>query len=179
MFGQLAYQPIGYPLGSGHPITFDAGKFSELDGRSAEERLEMDADQFTLFQLAAGNVGRPVVDLHAATPTLKGGDDNPNVRVSIDLLSFRIAPTEGLDPKMQATLRLDMGNDRSSPSPLDPLFWSIAAGFYLAAQAVTPPAEAKSLNADFLQGVQAAAIEISGGLGQLRSEVVAHEELPW
>jgi hypothetical protein len=49
------------------------------------------------------------MDLHTVSPTLKGIDESPDVRVSVDLLSFRIAPAEKLDPAMQATLRLDMG----------------------------------------------------------------------
>jgi hypothetical protein len=178
MFGKLGYEPISHPVGLEALRTFDAEGFRDA-GRDSADHFGIDPDQFTLFQLTAGNDGPPIVDLHAASPTLNGTADNPDVRVSIDLLSFRIAPAEGLDPKMQATLRLDMGKDRSSASPLDPLFWSIAAGLDLAAQAVSAPKQSKVMSADFSKAFKQRPIEIAGGLAQLRVEVVAHAEPPW
>jgi hypothetical protein len=176
MFGQLGYSPISYPLevaSSTELATFDA------DAAGVRSQPGLDPDQFTLFQLAGQDAPSPIVDLHSATPTLDGNDDNPDARASIDLLSFRIAPSEHLDRTMQATLRLDIGKDRSSPSPLDPLFWSIAAGLDLAAQAVTAPAESKALSSDFSKAFKRRPIEIPGGLAELRVEVVAHVEPPW
>ncbi len=178
MFGALGYQPITYPFdaagGEGLELFDAAGRRPSGDSKPG-----IDPNQFTLFQLSSDAGKPPVLDLHAATPTLKGSDDNPDVRVSVDLLSFRMAPSEGLDDKMQATLRLDMGKDRSSSSQLDPLFWSIAAGLDLAAQAVTAPQESKSMSSDLSRAFRRQPIEIPGGLAELRVEVVAHEEPPW
>jgi hypothetical protein len=173
MFGTLGYEAIDRPLETAGLAAFEATAFATAKG------LGVDPNQFTLFQLMGGKDETPIVDLHAASPRLKGSDDNPDVRMSIDLLSFRIAPAEGLDPEMQATLRLDMGKDRSSPSPLDPLFWSVAAGLDLAAQTITGPRDPKTMGADFSKAFKQRPIEIAGGLGQLRIEVVAHAEPPW
>jgi hypothetical protein len=183
MFGALGYQPIEHPLDIAGPKGLDLFEATTPTSERRPRALAnivpgIDPNQFTLFQLSTADGTPPVLDLHAATPTLKGSDEKPDVRVTVDLLSFRISPSENVDPSMQATLRLDMGKDRSSPSPADPLFWSLAAGIDLAAQAVKPQ-EAKSMTADFSHAFKKRPIEIPGGLAQMRVEVVAHEEPPW
>jgi hypothetical protein len=135
------------------------------------------ADQFTLFQLLGSSATQPIADLHAAAPILEGSDDKPDAQVKIELISFQIAPSEDLDPEMQATLRLDMGKDRSSSSQLEALFWSVAAGLDLAAQAVSKDPKEKS--ADLSQSFRRRPIEIPGALGELRVELVAHKPPPW
>jgi hypothetical protein len=184
MFGSLGYAAITAPLEM-PPAT----ELTPFDAEVAAQKTQafaayigqpnIDPNQFSLFQLAGSEAPSPVVDLHTAAPTLKGSDDTPDVRVGIDLLSFRIAPEDGVDPTMQATLRLDMGKDRLSSSTLDPLFWSIAAGLDLAAQSVTAPADAKGLNADLSKAFKQRPIEIPGSLAELRVELIAHVEPPW
>jgi hypothetical protein len=177
MFGRLGYEAIIWP--PANLATFDPEVGEAQAAKPVMASPQLNPDQFTLFQLT-DSADSPVTDLHAAQPTLTGGDDKPDVRVKVELVSFQIAESERLDPGMQATLRLDVGEDASAVGDRDPLFWSIAAGLDLAAQAVgaqsTDPAQRSS---DLSQAFRRRPIEIAGGLAQFKVELAAHPPLPW
>ena len=180
MFGQLGYRPIAAPLS-----WLDVGTEQEndvADPEAAGPRSELsgiDPDQFTLFQLTDRAAPQPILDLHAAKPTLKGSDKLPDVRMRIELVSFRIAPSEDVTPDMQATLRLDIGRSQNGSAEEDALFWSIAAGLDLTAQALTPGPEQRQAGSDLSKAFRKNPVEIAGGLGDLRIELVAHTPPPW
>jgi len=176
MFGTSGYVPISNPLDLPDLVPGpDVAAFEALGGATTASGIP--PDQFTLFQLMPTNSKVAVADLHGVEPALKGSDEKPDAQARIELVSFQIAGNENLDPKMQATLRLDMGMDPSSSAQQDPLMWSIAAGLDLAAQAVSKDPKEKA--ADLSQPFRRRPIEIPGGLGQLRIELVAHEPPPW
>jgi hypothetical protein len=125
VFAQAGYDPLVWPV----EITLPPGT-----AKMESVAPGISADQFTLFQLT-DDPKAPIADLHAISPTLPGSDEKPDVQVRIELVSFQVAPGT-VDEKMPATLRMDMGQDQSSSTDQDPLFWSIAAGLDLATQAM-------------------------------------------
>jgi hypothetical protein len=136
-------------------------------------------NQFTLFQLG-DPPDDPVTDLHTAQPRLTAPADKPDVLARIDLVSFQIARSEQLEPGMQATLRLDMGEDAAAVGDREPLFWSIAAGLDLAAQGVSgQKADETQRSSNLSQAFRRRPIEVAGGLAQFKVELVAHPPLPW
>ena len=158
----------------------DAGdrRFRRQPERS---RFEFD-DSFRLFNLAAGaESGTAVfVDPHQSVPNIAGTDDEPDVITKINLTAFhpgrQIEKEIGKDAR--ATLRLDIGQDELSDSPLEPLFWSIAAGLDLSNTARNKESPNK-YRSDFDQAFARRPIEVAGGLAEVRFEVFAHEEKPW
>jgi hypothetical protein len=175
MFGQLGYQPVVWipPALSTTGGEIGIPQFAKPTPVSPP----LSPDQFTLFQLSDAP-DSAVADLHSVQPALEGSEENPDARVRIDLVSFQIGSREKLDPGMQATLRLDMGEDATAVGDRDPLFWSIAAGLDLVADAVTG-VDSGERTADFSQTFRRRPIEIAGGLGQFKVELVAHPPLPW
>jgi hypothetical protein len=134
-----------------------------------------------LFQLS--NAERPICDLTEVTPEIEGSANEPDVQVSVAMLAFHLAHStaESVQEKSRATLRLDLGKDEGSNSQMEALFWSIASGLDLyehikgGANATTP----KKMSDDFSAKFRQRPVEIPGGLGQLRIEIVEHAEPPW
>lgn len=192
-FGQLGYEPL-------NPFIADAGKTKynrdftpakpALLGRESHNNKigllgtvtgSSAAEQFMLFQL--GNAGVPLRDLTEITPGIEGSDSAPDVHASISLLAFHLADdkAQSVTDASRATLRLDLGKDPSSNSPLEPLFWSIAAGLdlYDHVSSGSNGQDPKRMSDDFPAKFRQRPVEIPGGLGQLRIEVMAHPEKPW
>jgi hypothetical protein len=139
------------------------------------------ADQFMLFQL--GNAEHPICDLTEVAPQIEGSTTEPDVQVSVAMLAFHLArnTAESLKEKSRATLRLDLGKDEGSNSQMEALFWSIASGLDLY-EHVRGGANAntrKKMSDDFSAKFRQRPVEIPGGLGQLRIEIVEHVEPPW
>src|SRR5271165_606292 len=168
MFGELGYSPIVAPLSfleANSLADANLADVAELEDAGPRRDLAgIDPDQFILFQLTDRAAAQPILDLHAATARLKGSDALPDVRMRIELVAFRIAPADSVEKDMQATLRLDIGRSQSGSATEDALFWSIAAGLDLSAQALAPGPEQRQGGADLSQAFRKNPIEISGGL---------------
>lgn len=172
-------------------VLLGSPEIATLDGRSARGPLafatdrghmlsENDVrDQFLIFQFSADEDGPRILETSDVAPALKGSSEEPDVRARIQLASFHVGKGEDIDKDTRATLRIDFGKDEKSDSPLDTVFWSIAAGLKLYNGATKAPAEAKDIQADFNQAFSRRPIEIPGGLGKLRFEVVKHREPKW
>src|SRR4051794_37430975 len=95
LFAQLGYQPIVDRLELYPPEgieLFDAGGVGFGRARSrASAAPAIDPNQFTLFQLDDAS---SILDLHTAKPILEGSADTPDVRASIELLSFHLSTDE-------------------------------------------------------------------------------------
>ncbi len=137
-------------------------------------------DQFRLFNLVADGQSHRFADAHETVPSVKGSPEQPDVRARIELLSFNPGPLDISDYD-GATLRLDIGEDSLGSSALQPLFWSIAAGLDLAGLAGSEDDKKapKMYNEDFNRALGNRPIEISGGLAELRFEVVLNKKKPW
>jgi len=136
-------------------------------------------DQFIVFQFNQAPDGPTILDTSAVDPTQTGSTDKPDALTVIQLASFNVGTDEGIDRNIRATLRLDFGKDSNSNSPLDTVFWSIAAGMNLYNEAKKKPSEAKDLKTDFNEAFSKRPVEIPGALGKLSFEVVKHREPKW
>ncbi|MEJ2717437.1 MAG: hypothetical protein P8182_09910, partial [Deltaproteobacteria bacterium] len=136
-------------------------------------------DQFIVFQFSTEVNGPTILDMSEVNPVKPGGDDKPDALARIQLVSFHVGSDESIEKNARATLRLDFGKDSNSDSPLDTVFWSIAAGLNLYNEAMKKPTEAKDLKTDFNEAFSRRPIEIPGALGRLSFVVVRHKEPAW
>jgi hypothetical protein len=136
--------------------------------------------QFIIFQLNNKMDGRSVLESSAVEPNIDGSVDQPDVLVSLEMLSFQLGIHENVDPDTRATMRINFGKDDSSNDRrFDTAFWSIAAGLRLYDQAKNKKTDGKDLKSDLHKAFGHRPVEIPGGLGRLSFEVVRHKEPPW
>lgn len=138
--------------------------------------------QFFVFQLSSKADQPSVLDSSKVIPTIKGSDDNPDVLVNLEMLSFCLGESdkEGIDKNTRATMRINMGKDQNSTDKLfDTAFWSVAAGLNLFNESKKKVSDAKDLKADIKQALGRRPIEIPGSLSMLQFEIVKHKEPKW
>jgi hypothetical protein len=131
-----------------------------------------------MFQFNKDPDGPRVLDPSQVTPEVDGTDENPDVLATLQLVSFNVG-SENIDPETKATLRLDLGKDKSSNSHLDTLFWSISAGMNLYDQHKKGTPAPEELSADLSAALGQRPVEIPGGLGEFSFEVIKHKEPKW
>lgn len=136
-------------------------------------------DQFVVFQFAQAAGGPTILDTSQVEPAKTGSDDRPDALAVLQLASFCVGSDEAVDRNTRATLRLDLGKDSNSDSPLDTVFWSIAAGMNLYNEYKKQPSSAKDLKTDFNEAFSRRPVEIPGALGKLSFEVIKHREPKW
>jgi hypothetical protein len=138
------------------------------------------ANQFIVFQLNNSETGGTVLETSNVAPALDGGDEAPDVQMSIEMIAFHVGKDEGIPENTRATMRLVIGKDENSRDKFfDTAFWTIAAGLQLYDQATGKAAESKDLKADFTKAFGKRPIEIPGGLARMTFEVVKHREPQW
>lgn len=137
------------------------------------------ASQFLLFQFGMDEDGPGIIPISKADPSHDGSEEQKDALATLELVAFRVAESEGIDAKTKATIRIDFGKDEQSRSPLDTLFWSIAAGLDLYNNAKNEVSKPKDLNANFSDAFSRRPIDIPGALGRLRFEVIKHQEPKW
>lgn len=106
--------------------------------------LEM-RDQFLLFQFNSKTDGPTILDTSQVNPVGAGSAEQPDALAEVQLASFSVGSTEGIDKNTRATLRLDLGKDSNSDSPLDTILWSIVAGMNLYNEIKKKPTDAPGL----------------------------------
>jgi hypothetical protein len=136
-------------------------------------------DQFVVFQFSQKTDGPTLLDTSEVEPAKAGSPDKPDALAIVQLASFNIGTEEGIAKNTRATLRLDLGKDSNSDSPLDTVFWSIAAGMTLYDDLKKKRSEAKDLKTDFNDAFSKRPVEIPGALGRLSFEVIKHKEPKW
>jgi hypothetical protein len=153
----------------------------EMSSKGLESTSTDDlANQFIVFQLNNSETGGTVIETSSVAPTLDGGDDAPDVQMSIEMIAFHVGKNEGIPENTRATMRLVIGKDENSRDKyFDTAFWTIAAGLQLYDQSKGKPAESKDLKADFTKAFGKRPIEIPGGLARMTFEVVKHKETEW
>lgn len=72
------------------------------------------ANQFIIFQLNNTETGGTVLETSTVNPTLDGGDDAPDVQMSVEMIAFHIGKDEGIPEGTRATMRLVIGKDENS-----------------------------------------------------------------
>lgn len=139
-----------------------------------------EADQFVLFILSDQATGPTILEASQIEPKIVGADDEPDVLVGLEMLSFHVGDAEQIDANTCATLRINFGKDESSENRvIDTVFWSIAAGLRLYDESQGRRTGGKEYKSDFRRAFANRPIEIPGGLGRLSIEVVKHVEPPW
>lgn len=168
----------GTPRNRGHGLGLLSGDYDVMPSRGSVASVA--GDQFRVLNLVADANGQHAFrDPHDTLPALAGTDALPDVKARIELVAFSAGGIAG-EKTQNATLRLDVAQDEQSPSPLQPLFWSIAAGLDLAALFDANRKDApKNYRHDFQRSFGQRPIEIGGGIAKIRFEVVAHESPPW
>ncbi len=136
-------------------------------------------DQFIVFQFNQAEDGPTILDTSEVNPRLSGSVEKPDALAVVQLASFNVGTDEGIEKNTRATLRLDFGKDSNADSPLDTVFWSIAAGMNLYNETKKKTSAAKDLKTDFNEAFSRRPIEIPGALGNLSFEVVKHREPKW
>ena len=181
VFGSKGYSPITF---FDLPSVFASPKVKPLlsaaGAMAPVPAAKADPTQFMLFRI--GDEKSPLFDLTSVHPTVAGSDEKPDIDASINLLAFHFDETMrgAIDDKSRATLRFDLGKDDASTSPLEPLVWSIASGLDLYEHFKgSNRTEPNKMNENFANTFKRRPIEIPGGLGQLKFEVIMHKEPPW
>lgn len=136
-------------------------------------------DQFVVLQFSADDVGPRLLHTSDVEPSLAGSDDHPDVLARLQMVAFHVARDADRDPDRRATLRITMGKAPGSDSPLDTLFWAVASGLDLYDGEKRAPAHPRDLGSDYDRALSGRPIEIPGGLGELKFEVVEHREPKW
>lgn len=138
------------------------------------------ANQFLVFQLNNSETGGTLLETSEVAPKMEGGDNEPDVQISMEMIAFHVGKNEGIPEDTRATMRLVIGKDENSRDKyFDTAFWTIAAGLRLYDQANGKTTESKDLKADFTKAFGKRPIEIPGGLARMTFEVVKHKEPAW
>ena len=186
LFGSRPWQAIASLADDGGvagPVTaepWDAMQFLDrpsLLGTGPARRSAVNPDQFAIFQFADDPLGG-LLDVHDAAPSLAGSDAAPDVKLRVQLNSFHIGAHESIESAERATIRLDLAQRDTFDRVGDLLCWSAATALTLIGEDKrrSPP---EHLTSDISRAFGPRPIEISGGLGEFRFEVVAHREPPW
>ena len=138
------------------------------------------SNQFIAFQLNNKKDGPAILESSEVTSTIEGSSEQPDVLMNLEMQSFHIGNDVDVDKNSRATMRINIGKDKSSTDKMfDTAFWSIAAGLDLYNEAKKKPADPKDLKADFKQAFGNRPIEIPGGLANMTFEVIKHREPRW
>lgn len=171
IFSEQINQPISHS---------DLLRKLDMASKGLESTGEDFANQFLVFQLNNSETGGTLLETSEVTPKMAGGDQEPDVQLSIEMIAFHVGENEGIPEDTRATMRLVIGKDENSRDKyFDTAFWTIAAGLRLYDQANGKAAESKDLKADFTKAFGKRPIEIPGGLARMTFEVVKHKEPAW
>jgi hypothetical protein len=136
------------------------------------------AKQFIVFQFSAKEEGPSMLESSQVEPSIEGSDDEPDVLMAMEMLSFNLGANEDIEKDTKATIRINIGKDETSRDKyFDTAFWSIAAGLDLFNGNNKTPG--KDLKSDFKKAFGNRPVEIPGGLSMLTFEVVKHKEPAW
>lgn len=138
------------------------------------------ANQFIVFQLNNTDTGGTLLETSTVEPKIDGGNDAPDVQMTMEMIAFHVGKDEDIPENTRATMRLVIGKDENSSDKFfDTAFWTIAAGLQLYNSATGKPTESKDLKADLTKAFGKRPIEIPGGLARMTFEVVKHKEPQW
>jgi hypothetical protein len=155
-----------------------------MSSTATRARLTTNAlsNQFLVFQLAKQASGSPIVlEPSSVDPLIETNTSTPDVAMDIKLLSFHLAENEPVKSDSRATLRLTVNRAEESMrgGNFETLYWAVTAGLNLWDDVKKRKAEDKKLNSDFKKALGNKLIEIPGGLGDIKLEIIKHKEPSW
>jgi hypothetical protein len=117
-------------------------------------------------------------------PLIDTSDDLPDVLLSVNLKSFHLAKSEKVDKDTRATLRISLNkeNDVERANRFDTLFWTVTTGLNLFNSELGKKfdkLDSKSYETDFMKALSNRPIEIPGGVGSIKLEIIKHKEPAW
>lgn len=157
-------------------------------GRYGNEVLSSNAmttelkDQFLVFQLIPTEGNKWFIrSPQEIEPTLETNEEYPDVVLDTRLLGFHLGLDEKAGPDTRATVRITFGSDQNtnrSRAMGENLYWGITSGLHLwnTKGIRANPAEYRS---DFRQIFGNKFVELPGGAGSLKVEIVKHQKSSW
>jgi len=114
-------------------------------------------------------------------PTLETSEKFPDVVLDSRLVSFHIGESERLEQDTKATVRITFGSDQNTFRARDMgenLFWAITSGINLW-NSRGMKARPKDFTSDFRKVFGNKYVELTGGSGTLKVEIVQHKKSSW
>jgi hypothetical protein len=139
-------------------------------------------DQFLVFQLVpTKNKKWYVRSPQEIEPTIETNEQFPDVVLDTRLLGFHLGSDEKAGPDTRATVRITFGSDQNtgrSRAMGENLYWGITSGLHLwnTKGIRANPADFRS---DFRQIFGNKFVELPGGAGSLKVEIVKHQKSSW
>ncbi len=139
-------------------------------------------DQFFVFQLTPVKKGKWFVKSpQDIKPTLETSEKFPDVVLDSRLVSFHIGESERLERDTKATVRITFGSDQNTFRARDMgenLFWAITSGINLW-NSRGMKARPKDFTSDFRKVFGNKYVELPGGSGTIKVEIVQHKKSSW
>ena len=139
-------------------------------------------DQFFVFQLTPVKKGKWfVISPQDIKPTLETSEKFPDVVLDSRLVSFHIGESERLERDTKATVRITFGSDQNTFRARDMgenLFWAITSGINLW-NSRGMKARPKDFTSDFRKVFGNKYVELPGGSGTIKVEIVQHKKSSW
>ncbi len=139
-------------------------------------------DQFFVFQLVPAENDRFFVRTpQDIEPELETSGDFPDVVLDTRLLNFHLGSDEEISSDTRATVRITFGSDQNterSRAMGENLYWAITSGLQLwntRGKKVQP----RAYESDFRQVFGNKYVELPGGAGTLKVEIVKHRGTSW
>lgn len=142
------------------------------------------SNHFFAFQTALVD-GLPTVLLpNDVDPKIKTDEAAPDVLLDVSLDAFHLSESEAVNKDTRATLRLTINNedDTERARKFDIVYWALTTGLNLFDDQLKtriPKLNSSDLKADFKKALANRSIELPGGIGSIRFEVIRHKEPPW
>lgn len=176
LFGSLPWTPFRPEDWSNFPLD-SLERAGAPPGNLPTLKSTFSPDQFGMFYFNPKQAGA-LCDLHEVAPSLSATDKEPDVKVRVQLLSFHIGEGEAIKDAQRATIRLDIAQADATGRVTDLLCWSAATALDLVGDGKVR-AKPPSLQSDISKSFGPRAVEVPGGFGEFRFEVVAHDEPTW
>ncbi|MDH3492374.1 MAG: hypothetical protein OEM82_02405 [Acidobacteriota bacterium] len=139
-------------------------------------------DQFLVFQLVPTENERFFVrSPQEIEPALETSPEYPDVVLDTRLLSFQLGSDEKVGEETRATVRITFGSDQNTDRSREMgenLYWAITSGLNLwNTRGIR--AEPRDYRSDFRKVFGNKYVELPGGAGSLKVEIVKHRKSSW
>lgn len=162
---------------NGCPVVSDGERSS--DSPLPAEDL---GDQFFVFQLFSSADNKWLIkSTQEIEPSLETSEEFPDIVLDSQLLSFHIGDDDKPDPDLKATVRITFGTDNNTHRSRDlgqNLYWAISSGLNLW-NTRGIKGEPRAYRTDFRQIFGNKYVELPGGAGSLKVEIVKHKKSSW
>lgn len=150
-----------------------------FEGQSGALSTSELKDQYIVFQFTLANGQPALIESSQVEPTIQTSAENPDIALNVNLESFHIADSEGVDPETKASVRLTVGEEDSSSGVGDPLFWAVSTGINLYDAQKKHKSIPADLKSNFMKTLNNRPIALQGAIGSMRFEIIKHKKPSW